>query len=174
MFWGVYIRSMLLVANSSERIFTFSDCFRPEAWSTMNAPLPRRNANSFKILVGGLEHVLFFLIFPCGLEHVLIFHMFPCFIIFPYIGNVIIPIDYIMFFREVGIPPTRICLAFCQRAGLWPLGLIDCSFLCPGISGIGFPWNRSLEALTAPYQYLEEVNLGYRSNFILWYYLWFI
>ena len=27
--------------------------------------------------------------------------------IFPYIGNVIIPIDELIFFRGVGIPPTR-------------------------------------------------------------------
>jgi len=39
------------------------------------------------ILVGGLEH------FIC---------------IFPYIGNVIIPTDELIFFRGVGIPPTRI------------------------------------------------------------------
>ena len=26
---------------------------------------------------------------------------------FPYIGNVIIPIDKLIFFRGVGIPPTR-------------------------------------------------------------------
>jgi len=36
-------------------------------------------------LVGGLEHV----------------------VIFPYIGNVIIPTDELIFFRGVGIPPTR-------------------------------------------------------------------
>ena len=36
-------------------------------------------------LVGGLEH----------------------FFIFPYIGDVIIPTDELIFFRGVGIPPTR-------------------------------------------------------------------
>jgi len=29
------------------------------------------------------------------------------FVIFPYIGNVIIPTDELIFFRGVGIPPTR-------------------------------------------------------------------
>jgi len=28
---------------------------------------------------------------------------------FPYIGNFIIPTDELIFFRGVGIPPTRIC-----------------------------------------------------------------
>jgi hypothetical protein len=38
-------------------------------------------------LVGGLEHELYD---------------------FPYIGNVIIPTDELIFFRGVGIPPTRL------------------------------------------------------------------
>jgi len=38
-------------------------------------------------LVGGLEHEFYD---------------------FPYIGNVIIPTDEVIFFRGVGIPPTRI------------------------------------------------------------------
>ena len=32
---------------------------------------------------------------------------FGTFSIFPYIGDVIIPIDELIFFRGVGIPPTR-------------------------------------------------------------------
>ena len=28
--------------------------------------------------------------------------------VFPYIGNVIIPTDEVIFFRGVGIPPTRV------------------------------------------------------------------
>jgi len=34
-----------------------------------------------------------------GVEH--------AWIIFPYIGNVILPTDELIFFRGVGIPPTR-------------------------------------------------------------------
>jgi len=35
---------------------------------------------------------------------------FGTFFIFPCIGNVIIPTDEVIFFRGVGIPPTRICI----------------------------------------------------------------
>ena len=46
------------------------------------------------ILVGGLDHFCFF---------------------FPYIGNVIIPTDELIFFRGVGQPPTSISvLHYCQ------------------------------------------------------------
>jgi hypothetical protein len=38
---------------------------------------------------------------------------FGTFFIFPYIGNFIIPTDELIFFRGVGIPPTRmICCIF--------------------------------------------------------------
>ena len=33
-------------------------------------------------------------------------------IIFPYIGNVIIPTDELIFFRGVGQPPTRILIIY--------------------------------------------------------------
>jgi hypothetical protein len=36
---------------------------------------------------------------------------FGTFFIFPYIGNVIIPTDELIFFRGVGIPPTRLSLS---------------------------------------------------------------
>ena len=36
---------------------------------------------------------------------------FGIFFIFPYIGNVIIPTDELIFFRGVGIPPTSICFS---------------------------------------------------------------
>jgi hypothetical protein len=37
--------------------------------------------------------------------------------VFPYIGNVIIPSDALIFFRGVGIPPTRLALTCKIRPG---------------------------------------------------------
>ena len=37
---------------------------------------------------------------------------FGTFFIFPYIGNVIIPTDELIFFRGVGIPPNQLCWEF--------------------------------------------------------------
>jgi hypothetical protein len=38
---------------------------------------------------------------------------------FPYIGNVIIPTDELIFFRGVGIPPTSISLEYCYRYNMY-------------------------------------------------------
>ena len=44
-------------------------------------------------------------------EHIMTGRWFGTFFIFPYIGKVVIPTDELIFFREVGIPPTRyICI----------------------------------------------------------------
>ena len=59
-----------------------------------------------EILVGGLEHE---------------------WIIFPSIGNFIIPTDKLIFFRGVGIPPTRNMFRFsCNQVDLGNLGKLRC------------------------------------------------
>ena len=63
-------------------------CSRVHWWGQRYSHDERTGAHSY--LVGGLEHVLFF-------------------IIFLYIGNFTIPTDEFMFFRGVGIPPTTYC-----------------------------------------------------------------
>ena len=45
---------------------------------------------------------------------------FGTFFIFPYIGNLIIPTDELIFFRGVGIPPTSISLYDCVAFRLDP------------------------------------------------------
>jgi ABC-type amino acid transport system permease subunit len=67
--------------------------------------------------VGGLEHILLSIIY--GIILPIDFHIFQnipllywlvvwnFWIIFPYIGNVIIPTDELIFFRGVAQPPTR-------------------------------------------------------------------
>ena len=62
---------------------------------------------------------------------------FGTFFIFPYIGNFIIPTDELIFFRGVGIPPTRLCFISCHsrliRIVSW--GTPNCK--AQGIPGIG-------------------------------------
>ena len=72
----------------------FKQCHKPPIWEWFIAPI---YGDDWGIVYYCFNHIIYWLV---------VWNMHE-FYEFPYVGNVIIPTDELIFFRVVGIPPTR-------------------------------------------------------------------
>ena len=86
---------MVLSFNAVLSCFIHQRCQFYHVLSITDDDFDQRTFGDLVYLGGGLEHLDY-----CS---------------FPYIGNVIIPIDALIFFRGVGIPPTSLSDVFAHR-----------------------------------------------------------
>ena len=105
--------------NGATLSMSTRSCFRRCFWSSSWVKNRKESWTSALVLVGGLEHF---------------------FIFFPYLGNFIIPIDALIFFRGVGQPPTSKSLSLILVVAPLPVVVGEPEFRCSE-----WPWMEVCE-----------------------------